>query len=303
MRISGMTNMYSFLNTSAARRSGTMQNSSRTGQTTKNIRTYGLNQAYGTNPLYGPNRTYSSSRGYGAAGSYAQQAAAKADAIFEGTKNAAQSLRVRGQNLMDGGKDGLLAQAEAKGDTKEYVSEVTNFVADYNAMVQNMKSSGGTMNDLYAGQLQDNYGSFREDLAKVGITAGKDGSLIIDKEALGKADIADLKKVFGSTESFAGKTSVKSIYVEANAVSEQAKNQYASYGRLSGYGAYGSYGYGGYGSYGSYGGYGGYGGYSPYSSYSSYGNYSALGSLIKSGIYGSGYGSSSLAGALFNSFF
>ena len=187
-------------------------------------------------------------------------------------------------------------------------------IDSYNAMVKSMAGTGGTMNELYAKELKNHVTSHQEDLASIGITAGADGSLKIDAEALGKADLNALTKAFGSSESFGGKTAVKSIYVEANAVSQQTAAQYARFGKLGAAGIYGS-NYNGYGaginSYDSYGLYGGYGNSSygraasALGSYASYGNYSALGSYLGLGLggYGSGYGTGSLAGALFNSLF
>ncbi len=305
MRISGISGMYGMTGISPVSRSNGFgvprTGSSRVASTSRMGRTYGVNQNYGVNKAYGSSRTYGTAR------NYAALAAQKADAVYEGTKNAASSLRVHGQNLMDSGKDSLAALAKEKGSTKEYTGEVTNFIDSYNEMVKHMNSAGGTMNQLYAQQLKDNYSSHQEELAAVGITAGKDGSLKINQEALEKADIAALEKAFGSTDSFAGKTSTKSIYVEANAVSEQTASQYARFGRMSSYGSipYSGYGYGNYGSYGSvpYSGYGNYGLSSALGSYGSYGNYSALGSYLGMGGYGGGYGSGSLAGALFNSLF
>lgn len=286
MRIAGISNMYGYLNTSAAQRYSALRN----GQSTKTGSAYGANKSYGASSVYGVNKSYGTSRVYGTGSNYRAQAAAKVDAIYEETKTAAKSLRTYGQNLMDSHEDGLLSQAEKKGTTREYVEEVTNFVDAYNTMVKNMGTTGGTMNNLYAGQMKTDYSSHKEDLAAVGITAAKDGSLNIDKSILEKADISALKKAFGSTGSFAGKMAVKSIYVEANAVSDQTSAQYARFQSS----------YGGYGSYGGY-------SYSPYSRYydsmGSYGNYSALGSALGLGSYGSGYGYSNLVGTLFNSLF
>ena len=263
MRIPGMVNMYSFLNTSAAQRYSALRSAS-TSKTQSAGKAYGSNYAYGTGSTY------------------AARAAEKVQAIYEDTKNAASNVRTYSQNLMNGDKSGLLARAEASGSTKEVVSEVKSFVEEYNNMLRNMKNTGGTMNDLYAGQLKTSLSNYKEDLAAVGISAGRDGSLVLNEEALGKADISALKKAFGSTDSFVGKASVKSIYVEANAVSQQTKAQY---------------------SYGNYGSYGGYGSYSPYSSLYNYGNYSSLGSALGLG-YGSGYSNyGSMIGTLFNSLF
>ncbi len=306
MRISGISSMYGMTGISPVSRSNGFNvprtGSTRVASTSRTGRAYGVNQSYG-------NKAYGSSSTYGTARNYATLAAQKADAIYEGTKNATASLRVHGQNLMDSGKDSLAALAKEKGSTKEYTAEVTNFIDSYNEMVKNMSSAGGTMNELYAQQLKSNYSDHQEELAAVGITAAKDGTLQINQEALEKADISALEKAFGSTDSFAGKTSTKSIYVEANAVSEQAASRYAKFGNMS-YGSipYSGYGYGNYGSYGSipYSGYGGYSNYglsSALGSYGSYGNYSALGSYLGMGGYGGGYGSGSLAGALFNSLF
>lgn len=260
MRISGITGMYGFTNTAALRRYNSIRSAA------------GANRS--TNAGRVGERRYG---GY----SYRARAAAKADAVYESTKTSAQNMRTHAHKLMGTERDSLMSQAEKTGDTKELVKEVKSFVDEYNTMVKNMEQLGGAINNLYEAQLKTNYSSHKEALEAVGITAAKDGSLNINGDVLSQADAAALKKAFGGSESFAGGASVKSIYVEANAVSQQMSAQYANYGGYNSYGGYSSY--------------------NPYSSYSAYGNYSSPGSSLGYGGYGSGY--SNMIGSLFNSLF
>lgn len=184
---------------------------------------------------------------------------------LESLKNAAGGIREHTERLSESGNASLFAKAEETGNTKDVVKEVEAFVDDYNNMVSNMRKTGGTTNNIYRSKLSYDIIGEREELKNIGITANKDGTLEIDKKKLQNAEVEDLQKVFEGASSFAGKTSVNSIYVESGAVTTMAQNSYQA--ALGGYNSYGAYNsFGGYGSLGGYGMYGGgYGGSSAYS--------------------------------------
>ena len=236
--------------------------SSRTSSTSSKYGTSRTGSAYGVNSAYGVGR-YGSSYSTGRTSSLT--AAAKLNQMYEDTKTAAQNVRTHANVLMNG--------KERSG--KEVKTDARNFVDDYNAMVDQMQSMGGSTSLIYQNQLNNSFANHKEELAAVGITAGKDGKLVLNEKTLAGADAAAVTKAFGGANSFVGEASVKSIYVEADAVSSQTNARYRNYGL------------------GSYGGFGGYGGYSPYSSYSSYSSYSPYGSL----------NSYPTVGKLFNSLF
>lgn len=265
MRVTGMAQSYASSwmaqrlmanRSSSTSRTGSAYGTSRTGSTYGTSRTgsaYGVNRTgYG----YGTSRTGSA---YSTGRTSTLAAAAKLDQRYEDTKTAAQNVRTHANVLMNSG--------ERTG--KEVKTDARNFVNDYNAMVEQMTSTGGANNLIYRSQLNTSLASHKDDLAAVGIKAGRDGLLTLDEKTLAGADAAAVQKAFGGTGSFVGEASVRSIYVEADAVSAQASARYSNFG--------------GYGSYGSYGSLGSYIPYSRYSSpYGSLGSYNMIGNLFSS---------------------
>ncbi|MBO5293388.1 MAG: hypothetical protein J6B10_09440 [Lachnospiraceae bacterium] len=158
--------------------------------------------------------------------------------LYKNTQKAASGLRGHTEKLLASGENSLFKKAEETGSTSAITSEVKEFAADYNQMVTNMKKTGGSMNNIYLTQLGSYVAAAQTELAAIGITANKDGTLAIDKKKLEAASAEDLQKVFDGSTSFAGKVSVKSIYAEANAVSSLASQSNPYY---SGYNSYGGY--------------------------------------------------------------
>lgn len=243
---------YGTTQTKSASRVGSIYGT--TGSTGRYGSTYRISSYGNTGSVYGSARS---------------AAAARMEQMYEDTMIAAQNVRTHANVLMNSG--------ERTG--KEAITDARNFVNDYNVMVEQMKNAGGSNNLMYRSQLNSSFASHREELAAVGITAGKDGMLVLDEKALANADTSAVSKAFGGAGSFVGEASVKSIYVEADTVSNRLSARYGSYG---------SYGY--------YGGYGSYGSSNPYTSlsnsYSSFG-YSPYGSL----------NTYNMLGRLFNSYF
>lgn len=165
----------------------------------------------------------------------------KANAVCDATKDAAIGLREHAEKLSETEKDSLFEKAEKSGSTKEVASEISSFIDDYNKMVENMKKSDGSVNTAYCKRLAEDFEEHKEELAEIGITLGKNGTLLVDIEKLEAASLDSLKKVFSGSSSFAGKTASKSIYIEAQAVSTKSKNQAnAQTGNYNPYGGTGS---------------------------------------------------------------
>lgn len=234
-------------------------------QITNRTASYGNASRYGS--VYGTGSTGSTSRygnTYGAGRTGTAAALSKMNQSYESTKTAAQNVRIHGNVLMN--------TQERAG--KEMTTDVKNFVNDYNSMVQQMKSTGGANNVIYRNQLSSSFSRHKEELNAVGITADKNGMLLLDEKALANADSAAVKKAFGGSQSFVGEASVRSIYVEADAVSSQTSARYGSSGSYGGYGSYGNYSSGNPYSYNPY---SSLGGYTPFGGLSSY---NMLGSLL-----------------------
>lgn len=186
------------------------------------------------NSVYGTGRT-ASMFGTKNANKYSNIMSYYEKMAYNGIKAGAAGLRTHSEALNETGEESLFGKAEATGNTKDVVNEINNFVEDYNAMLSNMKKTGGSIQTTYAGQFSTQALIHREELAKIGITAQKDGTLSVNEATLKAAGIDDMKKVFQGTSSFAGRVSMKSIYVESSAVSNLSGNMYGSYNRYGGY--------------------------------------------------------------------
>lgn len=201
-----------------------------------------LNSLYGTRA----NRYGNSYHLYGSygknTGKYSSVTGYYEKMAYSKIKTGAKGIRSHSETLSQTGQESLFAKAEETGNTKDIRKEINNFVEDYNAMLSNMKKAGGSIQNMYAKQFSTQTMIHKEELGKLGITALADGSLSVDQKVLENAGIDDMKKVFWGTSSFAGKVSMKSIYVESNAVSNLSDSTYASYNSLGGYGNYKTYG-------------------------------------------------------------
>ncbi|MEG1848115.1 MAG: hypothetical protein RRX92_06270 [Lachnospiraceae bacterium] len=164
----------------------------------------------------------------------------KANEVCDETVKATVQLRKSTEALSATGKDSIFAKAKESGNTTEIVAEVTKFIEQYNAMVKNMGKTGGTVNTAYEKHLTEELAKHGDELKALGITTNKDGVFIIDSEKIKSAKIEDLQKVFTGTDSFAGQISVRSIYIEAHAVSTKSKNEYSA--QVVKYNGYGNYG-------------------------------------------------------------
>ncbi|BCN29425.1 hypothetical protein [Anaeromicropila herbilytica] len=165
----------------------------------------------------------------------------KTDSLYTATKNAAVGVREHSEKLANTSADSVFAKAEA-GDKSGAMNEINNFIKDYNGMLHNMSITGqSSSNILYKNQLHNNAIANKESLNAIGITVQKDGTLAVNQKTLENSKVEDLEKVFQGASSFAGNASVKSIYVEANAV-EAMSEQNSMYSYLSsGYNNLGGY--------------------------------------------------------------
>lgn len=158
--------------------------------------------------------------------------------VYSKIKTATESLRNHSVSLTDTDSDSLFAKAEASGDTTKVVSEVSSFVEDYNSMVSSMTSMGGTVNSTYLKELSSTIASNKDALKNVGITQNDDGTLTIESDKLKKASLVNLKALFNGSKAITDKISIKSIYVEANAISANAQSSYSASDSYTGKGNY-----------------------------------------------------------------
>ena len=140
----------------------------------------------------------------------------------------ADSLNEFDTKLNAAGEDSLFGKAEKSESTEEIVTNVQGMVDAYNNTLDQLKNTEGELNKFYMDELKTYVSDHREALSAAGVTAGKDGKLVIDEEKLKNADLETLKKAFGSTSGFTDKVGFIAGRVSENAsASEYAfLNQY-----------------------------------------------------------------------------
>lgn len=125
-----------------------------------------------------------------------------------------------------------------KTTTKEYdlnaiASAVKTFVSDYNSAVEAGSTSTNAnvaRNTQYMTQLT---GIYKNSLADVGITIGKDNTLSVNEDKLKSTDIDTLKKVFNGKSSFAAQTASRSSSISSSAA--RAATTASTYGSTGKY--------------------------------------------------------------------
>lgn len=113
--------------------------------------------------------------------------------------------------------EGEAGAAEAKKKREDAVKAVSDFLDEYNDMVEKMKDVGGKVNEIFGEQLQKDAEKHKEALAKIGITINARGTLSVDQKTLEKADMKDLKDLFGTKGGFADKSSQTGKIIGDNA--------------------------------------------------------------------------------------
>ena len=159
-------------------------------------------------------------------------------------KSAADGLKTSADQLIDKGTDSLfkkvdIESTDANGVTttsKEYdvdaiYSAVSDFVKDYNTMLNEggsseTKSIQNKMNSLLG------ITSANENLlSQVGITIGEDNSLSIDEKTFKSANMTTVKSLFNGNQSYAYRVSAQASLIDFAAETESSKaNTYTSTG-------------------------------------------------------------------------
>lgn len=123
-------------------------------------------------------------------------------------------------------------KARETGDHKEVLDDIRDMVEAYNDTVGALSKETGAINRLYLESLKSAATENSSLLKNVGITASKDGKLVIDEEKFKNADLDDLEKAFGKSGTFSSKTAFVAGRIEDNAAAnlESISNQYTSAG-------------------------------------------------------------------------
>ena len=142
----------------------------------------------------------------------------------------ANGLRDSATALMQRGSKSVFKEE----DMEKVYSAVSDFVKDFNSVVEKGRESG-TKSVVNASEgLITLAGDYKEELKEMGITFDKDNKLTVDKETFMKTDINKVKDLFNGQNSFSYLTSVRAVSIANTAYSESNKsNLYTGNGDYS----------------------------------------------------------------------
>jgi hypothetical protein len=155
-------------------------------------------------------------------------------------KSDAQSLEKSSAALLATDKSNLFAEKTTTAedgtsttgyDTDSIYKAVSQFVSDYNDVIDSAADSN-TTSILRAAKNMVNYSSVNANsLAKVGITIDSDNKLVLDKDTFEKADMSKVKSIFQDKGSYGYQINAQAELLDGYVDSEKTKtNTYTSSG-------------------------------------------------------------------------
>lgn len=155
---------------------------------------------------------------------------------YKKLEKSAESLKEQSGKLTAKDADGksFFDKIKESGNSEELYKVVESYVGSYNATLSDLKKPGNVLNQYYGEMLGEAARDNAEALAKIGITAGKDGALSIDKEKLKAASVEDIQAVFGPSGDLTSKTAflADKIANHAQANVQSVSSQYDGAGNI-----------------------------------------------------------------------
>lgn len=153
---------------------------------------------------------------------------------YKKVEKSAESLKEQAEKLAETGEKSFLEKIKESGNTEEAYKAVESYVDRYNSTLSDVKKSTGTLDQYYSQMLQEAASDNREQLEKIGITIGKEGTLSIDKEKLNAAAVEDIQSAFGGSGQLAAKTAYIADRISnyAQAGMQSASSQYDGTGNM-----------------------------------------------------------------------
>ena len=109
-------------------------------------------------------------------------------------------------------------------DMDKIYKAVSDFVNDFNAVVEKGENSGSKALVRGTEGLVDLAGDYEKELEQMGITFDKNDKLSIDKDTFMKTDVNKVKELFNGQNSFAYLTSLRAVSMGNTAYSESNKS-------------------------------------------------------------------------------
>lgn len=130
-------------------------------------------------------------------------------------KKDADSLKSAAEALSD---SKLWEQSEGKYDVDKIAGAVKDFVAKYNAALEQSGKATGKEVAQTTGYMTSMTNTMAKSLAKSGIAVGVDGKLSLNEDALKKSDVNSIKTLFAGSYSYGGQIADKASQLSRDAL-------------------------------------------------------------------------------------
>jgi len=158
----------------------------------------------------------------------------KKDSISE-ARESADALGVSASTLVDDGYKSVFNKKEVEKvdnatgektvayeyDKEKIKKAVSQFVSDYNAMLDKAAETDSTKVMEKTLSMISNTNAYKKSLENIGISVGSDNKLTINEEKFEAADMTSVKSLFNDSNSFGERTMQKAMQISNEAVKEQ----------------------------------------------------------------------------------
>ncbi len=142
-----------------------------------------------------------------------------------------EKLKTDSDSLISAGKT---LGAKVDSGSEDVSAEVERVISAYNAAVDSLQDTSGTLNQYYHQMMKQAASDNMEELAGIGISINSRGKLTLDKEKFEKADQESVKKLLGSEGDFTKRASfvASRVYDNAQTSAQSIANRYDSRGDI-----------------------------------------------------------------------
>ena len=159
-----------------------------------------------------------------------QKANAAKQTSYKKLADAADSTTETAKALTSEKEDSLFAKAKESGKTADVLKAVKALMDQYNEMTKQLANNPSNLNTYYNQLLKSLVSKNGEELSKLGISVGKDGSITVDEDKLKDASLEDLETMFGAKSEFVQKLGFLSSHV-SDSVSAELESMGTQYGQ------------------------------------------------------------------------
>ncbi len=151
---------------------------------------------------------------------------------YEKLEKALDAYEKETEKFADKSEHSMFEKAKESKDMTEICDSADRLVAKYNSVVSAMRKSGSPLDAYYLQMFLGVSEDQKKELAEIGITAGKDGSLSVDREKLKASDLSAVERALGADSAFITRTGFVSGRAadHANANARSVSTQYNAAG-------------------------------------------------------------------------